>query len=239
MPTTMQSSIGSAVATSTGDPVSDPDASATAFTTNTTLVLINAGDAFGSGAFGANVLADGAAFGTDTFTSVQIAASAVDGAYADAVSATVLVTGAAQSSNAEAMAFATAMAELIGGADVMIGITHTSSMTATEGDSQTTVAVAFASITALQFDTGGTSSNVAESPDCGCGGSDPSTLPDPAVLGSENSVFNGADLDGNLATFDIAAIAFGENTAVDVQVDAIAFEDQFSGVTATVFVLIA
>jgi hypothetical protein len=58
------------------------------------------------------------------------------------------------------------------------------------------------------------------------------------VLAGEDSVLNPPDLDGNLSVFDIAADAFGDNTLVDVQVDATALEDQFSGVTAAVFIVI-
>lgn len=225
--------------TSTGDPATDPDASSTVFTSDTTFTLVNMDGVSGSGPLGVSVIADGAAFGTDTYTSADIAASVVDGAYADSVSAVVLVTSASESPDADAIALANAIAELIGEGNVMIGITHNATMTTTDGDSQTSVTTAFASVTALQFDTDGTGN--VETSGCGCDGSSDETtsLPDTiVVLADEDSVLNGADLDGNLATFDIAANAFGENTLVDVQADAFALEDQFSSVTATVFVLI-
>jgi hypothetical protein len=204
------------------------------------MVLVTGAVGSGSDGFGANVLADGAAFGTDTFASVDISATAVDGTYADAVSAAVMVTSAAQSPDADAAALATAVAELIGDASVMIGITHTSSMTVTDGQSQTNVAVAFASVDALQFDTAGTGDVAQDTAGCGCEdpGTDMSAPESMSVTASEDSIFNGADLDGNLTTFDVAANAFGDNSVADVTLDATAFEDQFSGVTAVVFVVV-
>jgi hypothetical protein len=204
------------------------------------MILVTGADGSGSDGFGANVLADGAAFGTDTFASVGISATAVDGAYADAVSAAVTVTSAAQSPDADAVALATAVAELIGSGNVMIGITHTATMTVTDGQSQTSVAVAFASFDALQFDTGGTGAVAAESPGCDCGdpGFDTSVLEPTPVTAGEDSILNGADLDGNLAIFDVTANAFGDNSQADVTLDATAFQDQFSGVTAVVFVVV-
>jgi hypothetical protein len=237
MPTTVQSSIGSSVATSTENPAGETDASS--YTSDTTLVFVNSAGASGDGGLGANILADGAAFGTDTYTSAQIVGSVVDGAYADSVSAVVQVTSAAQS-DADAVAFATAVAELIGDADVMIGITHNVTVTTTDGETQSSTAVSFASITALQFDTDGTGSVASEPPDCGCDGAPAEEAPSDTtvVLAGEDGVLNSPDLDGNLSVFDIAADAFGDNTLVDVQVDATALEDQFSGVTAAVFIVI-
>ena len=231
MPTTVQSSIGSAVATSTGDPTSEPDASSTVYTSDTTFVLMTGGDTSASGGLGAQVLADGAAFGTNTLTTLDVTATVVGhGTYADALSAMVMVTGAAQSPDGSAIALTTAMIELIGGATVMIGITHTSSMTVTAGQSQTSVSVAFASLDALQVDTDGTGSVDPETPGCGC--HDPEAgggAPDPADTAGEQSVFDAVNLDGNLSIFDIAASAFGDNTLVEVSFDAIASRGSILG----------
>ena len=91
----------------------------------------------------------------------------------------------------------------------------------------------YASIAAVQFSgDGGTQADLPGAPlpggsDCGCGDS-----------GDDLSGY-GLEIDGNLAALDINASAFGDNTVVDVAVDALSVEDLFSTVTAVVVVAIA
>ena len=244
MPATRESTVSTSVSTSTGEAgCGDDTFSQTSYSSETTVYL---GDLSGQGdgGLGLGVQADATAFGTDTLALLGVSATVSGGAYGNSASASVEAIAAAQSSDDSAYALANVLIDVYGAADVYLGISHSSTYTVVDETGSTTVSEVSASVVALDFSAGGSAGAeqeyspetqpVAEEPlppylppECGCG------EPDLDVDFSFD-----VDIEGNLAVFDIAANAFGQDTLADVSVDAFVVEDQVSTVTAVVVVAI-
>ncbi|WP_085033288.1 hypothetical protein [Ensifer aridi] len=243
MSATRTSTVSTGVSTSTGD-AGDEAYSETCYASETTVFVGCSSNS--EGGLGVEVQADATAYGADTLAQLEVTATASDGTYVDSVSASVEAIAAAQSPDGTAYALATALVEVYGGADVYYGSSSSTTYTVQDETGSTTVSEVSATVYALEFsaDEGaGSEEAVPEyvpetqlpeeepppylSPECDCG--------EPDI---ERALVYDVDIDGNLATFDIEANAFGSDTLADVSADAIVVDDQISTVTAVVVVAI-
>ncbi|NLS05288.1 hypothetical protein HGP14_18240 [Rhizobium sp. P32RR-XVIII] len=244
MGTSRTSTVSAGVSTSTGNP-GDENYAETSYGSETTVFVGNLPDGDG-GALGIGVQADATAIGTDTLAQLDVTASVSDGTYVDSASASVTAVAAAQSSYDDAYAAATALLEVYGGADLYYGSTHSTSYTAKDESGSTTVSEVSASVHAIQFSTGGDAASEQTVPDYLPQTQLPQDEPPPYVTpdcNCDEPDYGGGfgydiEIDGNLATFDITANAFGPDTLADVSADAFVLEGQISTATAAVFVAI-
>ena len=248
MSATRESTVSTSVSTSTGEAgCGDETFSQTSFSSETTVYFGDLPDQ-GGGGLGLGVQADVTAFGADTLALLNLSATVSDGTYVNSATAYVEAIAAAQSPDDTAFALANVLIDIYGDADVYLGITHSSTYSSVDETGSTAVMQVSASVIVIDFSAGGGSGEVEQAPagsslemqpvadgslppylppECGCGGPE-------LDVGFAFDV----DIDGNLAVFDIAANAFGQDTLADVSVDAFVVQDQVSTVTAVVIVAI-
>lgn len=229
MGATRTSTLSNGVAVSSGDP--ETGVSST-YSSQTDVYL---GTLEGEGSLAADIYGSASAYGTDTFAELDIDAQ-LSGS---GLQASLDAYSVAQDSGGLPYASSVGGINVYGSADAYVGIVQQSTATET-GPAGSTVASTYQeSVSAVNLG-GATVEDVPAStagpelltevtpyiepaPDpCGCG------TPDPG----------GYVIDGNLAIYEVNAVAFGENSYVDLQLDAIAVEDAFSDVTAMVFLAI-
>jgi hypothetical protein len=243
MATSRTSTVSTGTSTTTGS-AGEENYAETSYSSETTVFVGSLPD--DGGEFGVGVQADATAIGTDTLAQVEVTATVSDGTYVDSASAYVTAVAAAESSDGDAYAAATALLEIYGGADLYYGSSYSTTYTVEDGLGSTAVSEISASVHALDFSADGDAGSDQTVPDDGSQTQVPQEeLPPyltPECDCDEPDVGQGygyeVDIDGNLATFSIDATAFGPNTLADVSADAFVLEDQISTVTATVVVAI-
>jgi hypothetical protein len=245
MATSRTSTVSTGVSTSTGD-AGDENYAETSYASETTVFVGNLPGGDGGG-LGVGVQADATAMGTDTLAQLEVTASVSDGTYVDSASVSVTAVAAAQSPDGYAYAAATALVEVYGGADLYYGSSHSTTYTHQDETGSTTVSEVSASVHALLFSVGGGAGSEQTVPDYIPEAPAPQEVSAPPYLTPEcdcgepdfgEGFGYEVDIDGNLATFDIEANAFGPDTLADVSADAFVLENQISTVTAVVVVAI-
>lgn len=189
----------------------------------------------GEGSLAAEVYGSASAYGTDTFAELDIDAQLS----ANGLQVDLSAQSAAQSSDGIPYASSVGGIYVYGHADAYVGITRQSTWTEIGPEGATVVSSYEGSVSAVN--PGG-----ATGADMPVGMADPETPaevapyldPPPDSCGCGTPEPSGYNLDGNLAIYEVNAIAFGENSYVDLMLDAIAVEDAFSDVTAVVFLAI-
>ena len=194
------------------------------------------GSTSGSGQ-GALVQADATAIGTDTFASLEASVVVAEGSGVDSTSISVDALAAAQSPN-ESLALTTAVAETFGEADILFSLSQSSTQTVTDENGSTSISQSSIDIYALNFSLDPLSEDDAVSAPAGA--PIPSADTELAIFEPDDCGCEPVDfvIDGNVAYFEVDAAALAEDSYVDVAVDALAVEDQFSSVTAVVVVLV-
>lgn len=182
------------------------------------------GGGSGSGQ-GALVQADATAIGTDTFASVDASVTVSD----NNTSISVDSLAAAQSPDGS-LALTTVNAQVFGQADVVFSLSQSSAYNVTNANGSTSVSQTSIDIETLSFSFGSSDDTSSPLP----ADSQPPVV-SPDDCGCEAGDFT---IDGNVAYFAIDATALGDDSYVDVAVDALALEDQFSAVTTVVIVLV-
>ncbi|MEO3388483.1 hypothetical protein [Mesorhizobium sp. CAU 1741] len=190
----------------------------------------------GEGAFAAEIYGSATAFGTDTFAELAIDAQ-VSGS---GLSIDFSAESAAQSGDDSAYASSIGEIYTYGAADAYVGISRQSTSSEIGPEGSTVVSTYHESIYAVNL--GGESGSVIP---VGTAATDlPSYDPMPYApeplepCGCDSFDPGGYEIDGNLAIYEIDAVAFGENSFVDVLLDAIVVEDAFSDITAVVVIAI-
>jgi hypothetical protein len=182
---------------------------------------------------------DATSIGTDTL-SVVTAEAIVS---ADTSSVTVDAYAIAESEDGLAFSTAVILVDFEVDADFYFSIGQT--RTSLTIDASGSVSISEASVEIIALNLGG-----AESSDASVSSGEISESPapadtDPVVAGTSDPAQCGCgddapgyeiDVDGNLAIFDISASGSGVDTFVSVTFDAFALEDQFSSVTALIFI---
>lgn len=154
------------------------------------------------------------AFGIDTFASADVSMLVVDRGLAQCTAGSAAFVAVAEGSEQDpAFASAYAQVEILGADLSSVSEGHVSSSDATSA-----VDVACVQFAAIDLVFAWTA---------GCG-------PDDVFADSASDPTTDVDvLEGNLATFDVTATAFGEDTFVSVVTDAIAVEDALSSVVVS------
>lgn len=220
---------------STNVEISNGDPETGTFDAYSSQIDVYLGTMEGEGSFAAEIYGSASAYGTNTFAELDIDAQ-LSG---NGLQVNLSAQSAAQSSDGLPYASAVGNIYFYGSADAYVGITRQSTSTETGPGGSMVVSSYHESISAVNLGGGGGAGMPAwmtgpETPtevvpyldplpdSCGCGTPEPS----------------GYNLDGNLAIYEVNAIAFGENSYVDLLLDAIVVEDAFSDVTAMVFLAI-
>jgi hypothetical protein len=195
-----------------------------------------------SNGFGAAVSADATAIGEDTFSSVSASGHVSAGAVATSAEVS-LTTEAVATSGGQSYASATGSVELIGGADWSFSLSYDSSTIDQEVDGTTAISSSIDYLYALNIDESGISvpSPSDEVVDEGIPATAEATPPvqdpadyDPCGCGSDS----GIPFDGNVAVYEVDFEAFADNAVIEVDMFALAVEDQMSSVTLGSIIMI-
>jgi hypothetical protein len=182
---------------------------------------------------------DATSVGTDTLSEV-IAEAKVS---ADSSSVSVDAYAIAESQDSLAFSTTVILVDFEADADFYFSIGQTS--TSQTVDASGSVSISEASVDIIAFNLGGAGSSGAFFSSEEISGSPAPADTDPVVAETTETTQCGCgddapeyeiDLDGNLAIFDIFAAGSGADTFVTVSFDAFALEDQFSSVTALIFI---
>jgi hypothetical protein len=204
--------------------------------------------AYGSGSSddsGSGILAlaggDAVAVGENTLAIADVTAQASgDDISSEAYASSTLAAAATSSPDSIAYASTTSYAEVYGDADRSFSLSFNEATLTLTDTAAVSTSVSVSEAYALDIE------NVL-----GTGTSTPDILsPEPDLSGStiDGSLEGGEEydlgdfdlvLDGNVALADIDAMAFGENSLVEVEFSALAVEDQLSSVTVTTLVAVA
>lgn len=197
-----------------------------------------------SDGLGAVVNADATAIGEDTIASVSAEATANAGPVATSVTVS-LVTEAAAASGTQPYASAVGSIELVGCAEWSFSLSYETTSVDHEIEGTTVVSSSLDYLFALNID--GTAINLqspsTEVADAGGGllaQSSEQSVPagpvhdDPCGCGSDG----GLPFDGNVTLYDVDFDAFSDDAVIEVNLFALAVEDQMSSVTLESIILI-
>lgn len=240
MPVTYSSSIGSQIVISSGEPDTSDFYDLVNQTSNTTAAM---GDLTGPPQDGTAVsaLLDATAFGTDTLAVVEGQASIVDSGAATTTNLDLAALAAAQAPGDAAFASTTIGATFTGGGGSYIQIGHDYTWMQVEDGETSVVSASSLALVVIELDPDyfPTTWDLGEPETAAVEEDAPAPMPvaapgDGCGCLDGGGIDPGIDLDGNLATFDLALLAAGENSYADLLVDAFAAEDAMSTVTASI-----
>jgi hypothetical protein len=238
MSTTRQATTG--FSTSVSD-IEDDGTLAQTMETSETSVYLGSQNSASSSATTLAVAVDATAIGTDTLSAVEGEAVVS----ANQTNLTIQAYAIAESEDDLAFSTAVILVDFQTDADLYFSISQSSSSQTVTSDGSVSISEAWVKISALDFGDPGSgetppaSETIGENPapgDSAAASLDTAEVA-PCSCGDDGSEYQ-TDIDGNLAIFDITAIALGEDTTTSVSFDAFALEDQFSSVTGVMFIVV-
>jgi len=190
------------------------------------MMLLAGGDAI---ALGENTLATG------SVTAVLSDGGSATEVYASASFNAVAVSGEDGGAFASAISFA----EVSGGADYSFSMSYTTTHTTVQDGTTVTSQSSGTTVYALDIDLSGTDGATAADAGLETEPTAPPAETSDALVLPEDWWWDDCDpyamLDGNVAYFDVLAVAYGDNTSIQVDAFAFAIEDALSNVTVVVF----
>jgi len=234
MPVTYQSSIGSNLSISFGNPDAGTPLDWVAQTYDTQAGM---GDiaAQSGGSTAVVAVVDATAFGTNTLAQVSGSLSIANETGATTTQVDIDAFAAAQSQGDFVLTSTSIDVAYYGGGGTYLSISQAS--THDELDAGTSTSTSYNGISLVVINLTGEYGGSVTTPNPVVAPPDylqPDGQPDAPSCGCDPDGETSLTLDGNLASFDIAANAFGDNTGADLVVDAFALEDSMSAVIVMV-----